>query len=76
MDLLKATQSRILELCKENNLTINGLATKSKMTQSTLNGIFDGTSKNPTLSTIFRLCVGLDMELKDFFDSEVFDNIK
>ena len=45
------------------------------ITQSTVNGLINGTSQNPKLLTIVRLCYGLDMPLKDFFDDEVFIDI-
>ena len=44
----------------------------SGMSQSTVNSLVDGTSQNPKLLTILRLCLGLGIEIKDFFDSDVF----
>lgn len=67
MDLFQAVRYRVLRLCKENNVTINGLAMLSGMSQSTVNSLIDGSSQNPKLLTILRLCLGLNMELKDFF---------
>ena len=75
MDLSQAIKLRILELCKKNNLTINGLAMMSGLSQSTVNSLVDGTSQNPKLLTILRLCLGLDMELKEFFDAQVFKDL-
>jgi transcriptional regulator with XRE-family HTH domain len=72
MSLQQAIKLRVLELCKENNLTINGLAMLSGMSQSTVNSLVDGTSQNPKLLTILRLCLGLEIEIKDFFDSDIF----
>ena len=75
MDLQQAVKLRISELCKENNLTINGLAMLSGISQSTVNSLIDGTSQNPKLLTILRLCLGLNIELKDFFDAPIFKNL-
>ncbi len=75
MDLQQAVKIRISELCKENNLTINGLAMLSGISQSTVNSLIDGTSQNPKLLTILRLCLGLNIELKDFFDAPIFKNL-
>lgn len=75
MDLQQAIKTRISELCKENNLTINGLAMLSGISQSTVNSLIDGTSQNPKLLTILRLCLGLNIELKDFFDAPIFKNL-
>lgn len=72
MDLQEAVKIRILKLCKERKITINKLSTLSGMPQSTVNSLVDGTSQNPKLLTILRLCLGLDMDLKDFFDDNVF----
>lgn len=75
MDLQQAVKLRLLNLCKERNITINKLSTLSGMNQSTVNSLVDGTSQNPKLLTIVRLCYGLNMPLKDFFDDEVFIDI-
>lgn len=72
MDLQEAIRLRIIQLCKEKNITINKLSTLSGMQQSTVNSLVTGASKNPKLLTILRLCLGLDMQLKDFFDDEIF----
>ncbi len=71
MDLQQAVKYRILNLCNERQITLNKLATLSGMPQSTLNSLIDGTSKNPTLLTILRICLGLNIELKDFFDDSI-----
>lgn len=75
MDLQDAIKHRVLNLCKNNHLTINGLAMLSGMSQSTVNSLVDGTSKNPKLLTILRLCLGLNITFKEFFDDPVFDNL-
>ncbi len=75
MDLQEATKKRILALCDEKDITINKLATLAGVRQSTVNNLIDGTSKTPTLLTVLRLCLGLDMQLKDFFDDEVFKDL-
>lgn len=72
MNLQEAVKQRILGLCDKNHITINKLATLSGMTQSTVNSLIDGNTKNPTLLTILRICLGLNMELQEFFDDEVF----
>ena len=56
MKLHKAVCERILEFCKERNITQNKLCTMSGVIQSTVNSIFSGRSKNPKLATIQYLC--------------------
>lgn len=75
MDLQQAVKYRILKLCRERNITINKLAMLAGMNQSTVNSLIDGTSQNPKLLTILRLCLGLDMELKEFFNDSVFKDL-
>lgn len=76
MKLNEAVGKRILEFCNERNITPNKLCTMSGVIQSTVNSIFSGRSQNPKLATIECLCQGLGIKLKDFFDSELFDNIE
>lgn len=75
MKISEATAKKILKLCKENKLSVNKLAGISNITQSTLQNIIGGSSKNPKLLTIIRICNGLNMELKDFFDDDIFKKI-
>ena len=75
MDLQEAVKTRVLNLCKKNHITINKLATLSGINQSTVNSLVDGSSKNPKLLTITRICFGFDMSLKEFFDDPMFENI-
>ena len=75
MKLNEAIKEKIYKILRERNLTINKLASISCLTQSTVNSLVDGKSKNPQLLTIVRICDGLEIELKDFFDDELFKNI-
>ena len=54
MNLQQAIKYRVLNLCKENNTTINGLAMLSGISQSTVNSLIDGSSKNPKILTILN----------------------
>ena len=68
----EATRLRILELCQEYNITVNRLANISGITQSTLNNIVSRRNKSATLSTIKKLCDGLDITIQDFFENDLF----
>ena len=76
MKLHEAVGKRILEFCREREITPNKLCTKSGIIQSTVNSIFSGRSKNPKLATIQFLCEGLGITLKEFFDSPLFENLE
>ena len=71
-----AIRSRIFELCKERNISINKLSTISGVTQSTVNNIISGRNNTTTVSTIKKLCDGLDITIKDFFASDLFDELE
>lgn len=76
MNVGEAIRKRILELCTQNKITVNKLATKSGITQSTLNNITGGRNNSATVSTIKKICDGLDITIKDFFNSDVFDDLE
>lgn len=76
MNIGQAVQNRILELCSENHITINKLATISGITQSTLNNIVSGRNNSATISTIKKICDGLNITIQDFFNSETFCNLE
>ena len=67
---------RIEQLCKERNITINGLSYLSGVSNSTIKGIFYGRSKNPGVATIKKLCDGLGITLAQFFDTEAFNSLE
>lgn len=76
MNIGTAVKERILELCSERDITINKLATISGVTQSTLNNIISGRNNSTTVSTIKKLCDGLDISISEFFSSPIFDNLE
>ena len=76
MTIGKATADRILELCKERNITINKLGLICGITQSTLNNLVNGGSNNPKLATITKICDGLEMTLGEFFSTRTFDELE
>lgn len=67
---------RIEELCRQQGLSLNKLGTVSGITQSTLNNIVSGVSKNPTISTIKKICDGLNITVVEFFTADVFESLK
>ena len=73
MDMIKAVSDRLLELCKERNITVNRLANLSAVPPSTVKNIVYGLSKNPKIVTIKMLCDGLEITLTKFFDTPSFD---
>ncbi len=76
MTIGEAVRLRILELCKENNITVNKLAIISGITQSTLNNIVSKRNNGTNISTIKKLCDGLNISIRDFFAGHVFDELE
>lgn len=76
MTLDNAIRTRILDLCKEHNLTLNKLGTTCGITQSTLSNIVNGGSKNPSTVTIKKICDGLNITLGEFFSTREFDGLE
>ena len=76
MNIRDAVRQRILSLCEANGMTINKLALEAGLTQSTLNSIINTGSNNPTLVTVAKICVGLGITVREFFDDSLFDYIE
>ena len=76
MDIGQAVRERILELCRERDITVNKLAMISGITQSTLNNIVSGRNNSTTVSTIKKICDGLEISIMDFFQSDIFVDLE
>ncbi len=76
MNIGEAVRCRIIELCKEHNITVNKLSTISGITQSTLNNIVSGRNNTTTVSTIKKICDGLGITVLDFFNTDLFNNLE
>lgn len=76
MTIDAAVKQRIFELCRERGLTINRLSTLSGVPQSTLNNFVGGRNHSITVSTLQKLCDGLEITIAGFFSSECFREIE
>lgn len=59
---------RLKDLCAQKGFTVNKLATRSGITQSTVENLMSGKTKNPKLKTLHRLSIGLDMTVSELLD--------
>lgn len=59
---------RLKRLCEAQNITTNKLATLSGITQSTVENIMSGKTKNPKLKTLHKLAIGLNMTVAELLD--------
>lgn len=73
MPFIKAVDCRILELCRSNHLSINGLANRAGMPPSTVASILNEKSRNPGELTIFKICIGFGISMEQFYASELFN---
>lgn len=71
MTYAEAVATRISQIISDRNLTLNKLASLSGLTQSTLENIAKGNTKNPTLRTLHRIAVGLDMTVAELLDYDI-----
>ena len=76
MRVNEAVRLRILELCQQNDITLNKLSTICGITQSTLNNVISGRNSTTTVSTIQKICDGLEITILDFFSSPLFENLE
>ena len=75
MTLLEATKRIITELCENKNMNINQLAISSGINPSTIRSIFKVITKAPSSETIYYICIGLNITLKEFYDSNLFNDL-
>lgn len=76
MNTKEAVAARILELCDERDIAVNALATSSGISPSTLYSMLNEKSQNPGIVTIKKICDGLEISIREFFDSDLFDGIE
>ena len=76
LNIGEAVKQRIVDLCEERNITFNKLATIGGITQSTINNIVSGRNNSATVSTIKKICDGLEITIGEFFSCELFDNLE
>lgn len=69
----EAMAQRILELCRERNIAVNALANISGVSPSTIYSMLNQKSQNPGVVSIKKLCDGFEITVRQFFDSQLFD---
>ena len=72
----EAVRLRILELCRERELSVNKLSALCGMTQSTLNNIVSGRNNSATVATVKKICDGLEISVPDFFNFPLFEDLE
>ncbi len=76
MNAKEAVAKRIIELCHQKNYTVNALANISGVSPSTIYSMLNQKSQNPGVVSLQKICDGLEISLRDFFDSETFEGLE
>ncbi len=74
MNTKEAVAKRILQLCEEKHIAINALANISGVAPSTIYSMLNEKSQNPGVVSIKKICDGLEITVRDFFDCDLFDS--
>ena len=76
MNTKEAVAKRILNLCDERSMAVNALAAASGVSPSTVYSMLNEKSKNPGVVSLKKLCDGLDISIRDFFNDDLFDELE
>ena len=76
MNAKDAVAKRIKELCIENGITVNALANLCGVPPTTIYSMLNTKSENPGIVSIQKICDGLDISVRDFFNNSLFENLE
>lgn len=71
-----AVAQRFKSICHSRGISSNELANLSGVTPSTVYSMLDPKRREISISTIKKLCDGLDMTLGEFFSAPEFDELE
>lgn len=66
---------RIMQLCREREITVGRLCSMAGTTASTVHDIVSGVTSNPRVFTLKKLCDALNITLSEFFDCPEFNEM-
>ena len=72
----EAVAKRILALCEDRGIAVNALANLSGVSPSTIYSMLNEKSQYPGVVSLKKICDGLDISIRDFFDSDLFDHLE
>lgn len=76
MSVKDAVAQRIKGLCEQRGIAPNSLANISGVTPSTVYSLLDPSRREISVSTVKKLCDGLDITLGEFFSAPEFDELE
>lgn len=74
MQLSNAIRQRFINLISNRKTNMKKLCKDSNVNYSTLISFMIGKNKTITLNTLYKLCLGLQIDLVDFFDDNLFQD--
>ena len=60
----------------QRKLTVNALAYSAGMSSSTIYSMLNTKSKNPGVITIQKICDAMEISMREFFDSPLFEDLE
>lgn len=75
VEIQEAIRCRILELAAQRKWSVNKLAERSGIAVLKRTVKSYATVQRTSVETIARLCVGLEIPFKEFWDSPIFDEV-
>lgn len=76
MNTKEAVARRILDLCEQRKIAVNALANLAGIPPSTVYSMLNTKSKNPGVVSLKKLCDGLEISLRAFFDDALFEDLE
>lgn len=76
MNAKDAVALRIQILCAERNIAVNELANRCGVAPSTIYSMLNQKSKNPGVISIQKICDGLDISMRAFFNDPIFEKLE
>lgn len=76
MSVKDVVVERFESICAERGIKMNELANLSGVTPSTVYSMLDANRREISISTIKKLCDGLDISLGEFFSTPDFDALE
>ena len=75
MNAKTAVARRIHALCLERNMAVNALANQCGIAPSTIYSMLNNKSKNPGVVSIQKICDGLEISVREFFNDPLFEKL-
>ena len=73
MKLYEAIAERTKQLLNERGLSNYYLFKRGEIPRSTISAVINAKKQNVTTNTVYQICSTLEISLKEFFDSPIFD---